>query len=345
MQHTLVCENPAEVVVNRASSYAPESNNRFRQVVSQLAAQGSSSLFISAEDMGRWLLNFQTVRVGGRAAIELMQQPGKLNNGEKRAYAFGLALGKHQGMTIVSHGGSWAGYRSQTIWVPGKRFGVAVLANTSNMDPWGLALKITSLYLGNPSAPAKPASAPPPAAVIADPAAWEPFLGTYRLGPGWLLAITREGDQLMAQATREDKFPMTPVSGSNFFVKAYRAPVAFVRQSSGAVTNLLYRGINAPKLTVPESTPARLAAYVGDYWSEELRVVTRLQIQDGRLAVCLRSGRWIHLLPTGADSFDADYGGIAIHFTRNAAAEVTEVKVSGSRVRNLRHKRVVLPKT
>jgi CubicO group peptidase (beta-lactamase class C family) len=345
MKHTLVCDNPAEVVVDRASSYAPDGKNRFRRLVSQLAAQGSSSLFISAEDMGRWLVNFQTARVGGRAAIELMQQPGKLNNGEKRGYAFGLVLGKHHGLTTVSHGGSWAGYRSSTIWVPEKRFAAAVLANTSNMDTWDLALKITGLYLGIAPVPSKPASAPPPAAVKADPAGWEPFLGTYRLGPGWLLTITREGDRLMAQATREDKFPMTPVSDTNFFVKAYGAPVAFVRDSSGAVTNLLYRGIKALKLAVPESTPARLAAYVGDYWSEELRVITRVEVHDARLAVCLRSGRWIHLLPTGADSFDADYGGIALHFTRNAAAEVREVKVSGSRVRNLRHTRVALPKT
>jgi len=47
----------------------------------------------------------------------------------------------------------------------------------------------------------------------------------------------------------------------------------------------------------------------------------------------------------GADSFDADYGGIALQFTRNAAAEVTEVKISGGRVRNFRHTRVALPKT
>jgi len=345
MKHTLVCDNPAEVIVNRASSYAPEGANKFHQVVSQLAAQGSSSLFISAEDMGRWLLNFQTAGVGGKAAIELMQKSGTLNNGEKRGYAFGLVLGKHQGMTTVSHGGSWAGYRSHTIWVPEKRFATAILANTGNMDPSGLALKITDLYLGVPSTPSTPASTQPPVAVKADPVAWEPFLGTYRLGPGWLLSITREGDQLMTQATHEDKFRMTPVSDTNFFVEAYRAPVAFVRQSSGAVTNLLYRGINAPKLTVPESTPARLAAYVGDFWSEELRVVARLEIHDGTLAVCLRSGRWIHLLPTGADSFDAEVGGFALQFTRNSAAEVTEVKASGTRVRNLRHTRVVLPKT
>jgi hypothetical protein len=248
-------------------------------------------------------------------------------------------------MATISHSGSWAGYRSYTIWVPGKRFAAAILANTSNMDPSGLALKITDLYLGIPAAPSTPAPARPPAAVKADLAAWESFLGTYRLGPGWLLTITREGDQLMTQATHEEKFPMTPVSDTNFFVEAYGTPVAFVRESSGAVANLLYRGIKAPKLTVPESTPARLASYVGDYWSEELRVVTRLEIHDGSLALCLRSGRWIRLLPTGADRFDADYGGIALQFTRNAGGEVKEVKLSGSRVRNLRHTRVALPKT
>jgi hypothetical protein len=345
MKHTLVCDDPAEVIVNRALSYVPDGTSGFHQVVSQLAAQGSSSLFISAEDMGRWLLNFQTARVGGKAAIDLMQQPGKLNSGGKVDYAFGVALGRQQGMATVSHSGSWAGYRSYTIWVPEKRFAAAVLANTSNMDPSGLALKIADFYLGIPAAPAKPASARPPAAVKADHAAWEPFLGTYRLGPGWLLTITREGDQLMVQATHEEKFRMTPVSETNFFVEAYPAPVAFVRQSIGAVTNLLYRGINAPKLTVPESKPARLAAYVGDFWSEELRVATRLEIHDDSLAVCLRSGRWIHLLPTGEDRFDAEAGGIALQFTRNAAAEVTEVKVSGGRVRNLRHTRVALPKT
>jgi len=345
MKHTLVCDDPAEVIVNRAYSYAPDGTNRFHQVVSQLAAQGSSSLFISAEDMGKWLLNFDTARVGGRAAIELMQQPGRLNSGKKVDYAFGVALDRHQGMATVSHSGSWAGYRSYTMWVPEKRFAAAILANTSNMDTRGLALKITDLYLGIPAAPSTPAFSRPPVAVKADPAAWGPFLGTYRLGPGWLLTITREGDQLMTQATHEDKFRMTPASDTNFFVEAYGAPVAFVRESSGTVTNLLYRGIKAPKLTVPQSTPARLAAYVGDYWSEELRVVTRLEIHDGSLAVCLRSGRWIHLLPTGADSFDAEYGGIALQFRRDAGGEVKEVKLSGSRVRNLRHTRVALPKT
>ncbi len=344
MKRTFVCDNPAAIMADCANSYAPRDKDRFQKIASQLAAQGSSSLFVSAEDMGQWLLNFDTTRVGGKAALELMRQPGKLNNGTNVQYGFGLSLGDYQGSPMISHGGSWAGYRSEVLWLPEKRLGVAVLANTSDMNTEGLALKIVGLYVSNsPKAQSPESPAKPTAAVKADPATWTPFLGTYRLGPGWWLTITREKDQLLAQATHEDKFPMTPVSDSNFYVEAYGQPVAFVRNRAGEVTNIVYRGHSAPRLNPPELTPARLAAYVGDYWSEELRTMHRLEIHDGRLAVGMRSGDWMHFMASGVDRFDPDGWGVALEFTRNAAGEVTEVKVSGSRVRNILFTRVTLP--
>jgi hypothetical protein len=228
--------------------------------------------------------------------------------------------------------------------IPEKRFAVAILSNAANMDTYGLALKIAELYADLPPAPT-PAKSPakPPTVVKSDPATWDPFLGTYRLGPGWLLTITREGDQLMAQATREDKFKMTPTTETTFFVEAYGQAVEFVREPSGSVTNLLYRGINAPKLNLAESTPARLARYAGDYWSEELRVAGRIEIHDGKLASRQRSGSWIHFLPSGGERFDAEGGGLVIEFKRNPTSEITEARVTGGRVRNIRYTRVVLP--
>jgi hypothetical protein len=120
--------------------------------------------------------------------------------------------------------------------------------------------------------------------------------------------------------------------------------VAFVRNSSGEVTNILYRGINAPRLNPPESTPTRLAAFVGDYWSEELRKANRLEIHDGKLAYHDHEGTWLHFLPFSADHFDAEAGRISLEFTRNPAGEVTGVKLSGSRIRHLRYTRVTLPR-
>ena len=346
MKHTQVRDDPAEIVPNIADPYAPGDERKFHRVESQLAAQGSSSLLISAEDMGKWLLNFETGRIGGKAALKLMQQPGKLNNGRKVDYGFGIGLGDYHGTPSITHGGGWAGFRSFVLSIPEKRFGVAILGNAGSMDTQGLAMKIADLYLGHSSDGSSPKSSAKPAKATRkpDPASWERFLGTYRLGPGWLLTITRDGDQLMTQATHEEKFKMTPVSGTTFFVEAYGAAIEFAPDTSGAVNHLLYRGIKAPKLSLPQLTPEDLAAYAGDYWSEELRVVGRLEIHDKQLAIRDRAGRWIHLLPTGNDHFDAEVGQFSLEFTHDAGSPATELKVSGGRVRNLRFTRAILPK-
>jgi hypothetical protein len=209
-------------------------------------------------------------------------------------------------------------------------------------------MKVTGLYLSDSSTvkagktPARETLEEAKATTKTDRSSWDRFLGTYRLGPGWLLTITREKDQLMAQATNEDKFKMRPVSETKFFVDAYGAAVEFVPEISGRVNHLLYRRINAPRLTLPELTPDRLAGYAGDYWSEELQTLGRLEIHGGKLAIHHRSGAWIHFLPTGANRFDADRGGFSFEFTGDPGNKSTEVKVSASRVRNIRFTRAVL---
>jgi CubicO group peptidase (beta-lactamase class C family) len=93
MDHTHVCEDPAEVVPNRADSYAPEARN-FRRMVSQLSAPGAGSVLTSTEDMGKWLINFETAKVGGKKALAMMQRSGKLNNGADVEYGFGIRVSK-----------------------------------------------------------------------------------------------------------------------------------------------------------------------------------------------------------------------------------------------------------
>jgi CubicO group peptidase (beta-lactamase class C family) len=342
MKHTHVCDSPADVVLNRAESYML-ADKKFTRAISQLAAEGSSSLFISAEDMAKWMLNFKTARVGGKA-LERMCEPGKLNSGKKVDYGFGIGLSQYHGSKKISHTGSWAGYRSIVMFVPEKDFAVAILANAANVNTSSLATKIADIYL-NPSPSANPSEATPKLTATdkPDPSSWDNFIGTYRLRAGWLLDITREGDQLIAQATREEKFKMTPTSGAKFFVQGYGSSVEFVSEKSGPATHLLYRGIRAPKLSVPKFTPEQLQDYVGDYWSDELRVAYRVEMRDGSLGVRQRSGAWVRFLATGTDRFDADQGGATIEFTRNGASDVTELKVSGGRIRNVRFIRSTLP--
>jgi CubicO group peptidase (beta-lactamase class C family) len=342
MTHTHFCEDPMKLIVHRAESYSRAGEKTYRRDISQLAAQGSSSLFTTAEDMGKWLANFQTERVGGKAAFARMYQAGKSNAGGKIDYGFGVVLNDYHGDKTVNHGGAWAGYRSFVVHIPAKNLGVAVLGNVANLGESKLAWKIVDLYLGHSSAPEKPVEPARPAEK-ADPSNWDAYLGTYQLGKGWLLEITRDGDHLVAQATREEKFEMKPVSDTTFFVPGYGAAVEFVREKNGPATHLLYRGIRAPRIKVPKLSPPGLQAYIGDYWSEELRVAYRIELHDSQLGVRDRAGKWFPLLPTGPDRFDVDQQGAAVKFSRNQASEVTELKFSGGRVRNVRFTKDLLP--
>ena len=344
MKQTHVCDNPTATVPNRAESYTRGGNGKFVRAISQLAAEGSSSLFVSSEDMARWLLNFQSRRVGAKA-LERMCEAGKLNNGKPIDYGFGIGLGQYHGSRKISHTGGWAGYRSIVMFIPEKEFAVAILSNPGNLNTTTFATKIADIYL-EPSSPARPAEPAPKltASEKIDSSAWDSFTGTYRLGVGWLLEISRDGDKLIAQATRESKFAMTPRSAAKFFVEGYGSSIEFVSDGSNSVKHLHYRGIRAPKLDLPRFTSGQLDEYVGDYWSEELGVAYRIEKRDGSLAVRQRSGAWVSLLPTGMDRFDAEQGGAAIEFTRNGASEITEVKVSGGRIRKVRFVRSTMPR-
>jgi CubicO group peptidase (beta-lactamase class C family) len=155
MMRTHFCDNATEIVPARAAYYTSEVKGQLHEFVSQLAAPGSSSLLTTAEDMGRWLVNFGTAHVGGISAIQLMQQPGKVNAGKKVDYAFGLGLDSFHGMKCVYHTGSWAGDCAM-LWLPEKRFGVAVFANAPETNPGRIAFDIANIYFGYPQPTKQP---------------------------------------------------------------------------------------------------------------------------------------------------------------------------------------------
>ena len=95
--------------------------------------------------------------------------------------------------------------------------------------------------------------------------------GFYKLGPGWYVEITFNDDQLWTQATKEDIFPMTPLSDSVFRIEAYsNRTMTFHRSTAGVVTGLTYSGSMRPKLDISAGTSVDLKDYVGSYESKEL---------------------------------------------------------------------------
>lgn len=140
-----------QLIPDRARSYEPSDDapGGFALLVNNTTAVGSSSIFTTAEDIARWLVNYRTHEVGNDRVWERMHRWGVLNSGDTIDYAYGLSRGTYGGHETVGHGGSWRGFRSQILWVNGPDLGVAVLANRTDGRPDSLAREVVRTLVGD----------------------------------------------------------------------------------------------------------------------------------------------------------------------------------------------------
>ena len=150
MNSTQFCDGPPAVVSHLADSYEFKPGTGFVRLTSRLFAPGSSTLLTTIEDMGKWLTNLETAKVGGTEALAAMRKRGRLNSGSTINYGFGLVLESVHDLETESHGGGWEGYTSAVLHIPSKRFGVAVLANHADINAEALTKQIAEIYLGLP---------------------------------------------------------------------------------------------------------------------------------------------------------------------------------------------------
>ncbi|WP_107038014.1 serine hydrolase [Brumimicrobium mesophilum] len=64
------------------------------------------------------------------------------------------------------------------------------------------------------------------------------YVGNYELVPGFILTITKEGNQLIAQATGQGANPIYPSSENEFYLKVVDAQIVFNRNEAGEVESL-----------------------------------------------------------------------------------------------------------
>lgn len=343
MNDTHFHDNHLEVVQNRAYGYAVDPEGGYAAVPNGLTALGSSSLYTTVDDLAKWVMNFDDPRVGGSTVVDRMKTRGVLNDGTEIAYAFGLTIGEYRGTTTVSHGGSWASFRTHLVHFPEHRFGVVVLGNHSPFDPAGAAYQIADLYLGDVLDPAEE-EAPPrdePEIEVATPLLDE-YIGTYKLGPAWYVRISRAGSQLIAQATAEDPAPATARSETEFWVEDYGASMTFHRSEDGRVSHFSYRDMEAPKLQ-DKAVPGRtqLADLAGEYISEELNTSYQVELDEDGLVMRHRRHGTIPLVHAWGDDFRGGQWFLrSVEFQRDGSGRVVGLLVNGGeRNRNLRFHR------
>jgi len=334
-----------EVVRNMAYSYSPRAEGGYRKNVLSYANVGATSLFTTAEDLARWLANFEDAKVGGPEVKRQMQEKGKLNSGKEINYGFGLALGELRKTRTISHGGADAGYRSYLLWLPEHHLGVALLSNLGTMDVGGISEMAAEVFLGGKLAP-RPTRSPPrtvapqgqqPYAMSSS--ALERYVGRYSGGSGRVISIVRNGDRLEGDISAGAIQTLTPTGEHEFFVAETQARVMFGKLDSGKAAQYTLeldgQRRTYQRLEAADEVPPNPADYTGQYRSEELETTWPIEVKEGKLVLQPRKDGDIPLRPAGRDRFNGANLG-SLQFERDSGGKVIGFKVTTGRVRNLR---------
>ena len=76
-----------------------------------------------------------------------------------------------------------------------------------------------------------------------DTATLDSYLGKYELAPGFNLTVTRDGDQLMVQATGQSNFPVFAKTQERFYYKVVQAELLFTKGEDGKTESVtLFQG-------------------------------------------------------------------------------------------------------
>jgi hypothetical protein len=308
-------------------------------VTNNLTALGSSSLMSSANDMARWLIDFDSARVGGSATLSLMRTRGVLNDGTSIPYAFGISHGTYRGAPTLTHSGSWAAFVSFLVHFPQQRSGVVVLANTPGVNTSRAAYALADVFLGDalPEVVSTVASRGTFVSFSGD--LLDRYAGVYSLGPGWYVRIRHVGDSLVAHVAGEAEAPMSARTVQEFWVENYGAAMTFAEAPSSPAAYLTYRGRRSERVDENGLTPpADLTPYAGVYESDELGIAYPVEVRGKALVVRSRQHGDIVLKHAWRDDFSGTQGGMrSVEFQRDGNGRVTGFVVNiDERSRNIR---------
>src|SRR5687768_14539567 len=347
MHDTRFLDDATAIIPNGAEGYAPRTGGGFRLARSTYdgAIVGAGAVHTTVEDFGRWLNNYDAATVGGRDIIEKMTTATTLNDGSPaksgstQAYAIGLNVGTLRGLRVVSHGGSWAGYRGHFLRFPEQRYAVATFCNLTTSGPDSLARKVAGIYLADKMQPDSArlwtvalAGAPR----VEQPATnLRPFVGVWRNVERGEVRRTRLVGDTLFSGGEGNRTRMVPLDSGRF--RAGTSEIRFEAEPQSVVRMIVRTAGDTVTFTRADTavlTPAKLAEYAGNYRSDEVEATHTWKIEKDSLVLYVNDRRRGALETTYKDGFLR--GGTVIDVTRDSRGRITGFLVESGRVRHLR---------
>lgn len=345
MMHSQVIDDIGEVIPNRAVGYwrLGSEDERYRKAPLSVENVGPTGVVTTLHDLALWDRNFYTLAVGGRAARELIDTPGRLNDGTVTGYGLGIYIGTYRGQPTLSHAGSHPGFKADFVHFPKQRLTVAMMCNEFETSPTPIVHGIADVLV-----PAAAATAEAGKSDVGDaaPADIADFAGRYWNGEtAQATTILFENGKLLVDGGPEGKFELRHIGEDRFLLPA--APRRFVltffrgadgqRRVRSEVAGERTRDFTAVS---KEANPRPASQYVGVYYSPELDVEWTVALRDSKLAIArARFGRE-ELVPLLPDIFQLNGGFFTLEFQPPVNGLSPSFEVTTERVRHLKFVRV-----
>ena len=151
MTRTAHTPDLATPVPGLATGYLPDGEGGFRRAAHGFPLGGEGGLVSGVEDLALWA---RSLSVGALSAAGLgggleaaLEVTSPFTNGAMNSYALGLEVTPFRGLSMVSHGGLWPGYKTAFLRVPENRLTVIVIANNAALDPHHMAMQVIEAAL------------------------------------------------------------------------------------------------------------------------------------------------------------------------------------------------------
>ena len=138
---------------------------------------------------------------------------------------------------------------------------------------WASALGMTLLgcVLAAGAAEVSPPNTDPHHQVAIDAALLDHYIGTYHFVGDFMVTVTRQGDQLMAQGTGQAAFPIYPESDTRFFFKVVDAQIDFTTDGQAKAPSLVLHqnGAHIKMLRVDAAEIAQFKALAAERFASQ----------------------------------------------------------------------------
>ena len=217
------------VLANRASGYSPTEDGIVNaDYIDMTVPQGAGALYSTTHDLLKWEQGLFGGRLLKPESLTILTTPVRDN------YAMGLIVSQTDGRTLIRHNGSIDGFNTYMAYDPADRTTVVVLGNLNGDAPDKLGAALVTLARGGTVTLANERQA-----LALAPDKLQAYVGVYELAPTFAITVSVADGKLMAQATGQQAFEMTPEAEDAFFLSVVDAQVTFSRDTAGAVTGLV----------------------------------------------------------------------------------------------------------